>query len=318
MAALPVAACGGPLLYGLVKPSTRHHYKFMAVTLDGYIFRLEPQGTVANPKTGLRCRSPKCLAWMGATGICKHKGACDGGTEANKLLARKMVVTWALFMAWRTHQAFCGMIHLVQFAALCGLEVDQDDYDLMDDIRAWAGRTEPETVEKVEEVVKDGAPFIQDFNRRFPGGPGVPPVPEPRPEVPVPRGAVAKDFVERLAKIRKRSKATLGRMDKSIMRKRSRIELLQSEIDQAQRDRDEQQQRFDAQVITLMAERERLDGPDNNPEGSGDEHADPSGSDNHPDHSDESRSGSSGSGSSSSDSEELDQEPAVRSPEDSS
>ena len=80
MAALPIAACGGPLKYGVVRSPT-HHYAFMAVTVNGYCYRLEQQGTAAKPKMGFRCRSPKCAAWVKVDGLCEHKKACLGRKE---------------------------------------------------------------------------------------------------------------------------------------------------------------------------------------------------------------------------------------------
>jgi len=71
MVTLPVAVCGGSLLYGLTK-SAKNLKVFMAVTLNGYSYRFIQQGTKEKPKTGFRCRGYKCAAWIDADGMCKH------------------------------------------------------------------------------------------------------------------------------------------------------------------------------------------------------------------------------------------------------
>ena len=55
----------------------------------------------------------------------------DGVASALRSRQRKMVVAWALSLAWQTNQRFCSMVHFVQFAELCGLEVNLEDYDAM-------------------------------------------------------------------------------------------------------------------------------------------------------------------------------------------
>lgn len=288
MAALPISASGGPLLYGLLRPTKKHPYVFMAVTLDGGIFRLEKQGTLDNPRIGFRCKTLDCLKWVTANGVCQHTKACVEGKEARKAVARKMVIAWALFHAWQVNQRYCGMVHFIQFAALCGLEVDQEDYDAMTDIRTWAAGAKPEVVPQLLEKVESGAVLIQDFNRRFPDGPGDPPPEEPRREEVVPRRVEDREVAGRLAKIRKRRNKVLGQLDKAIRRKRSKIELLRSEVDREQEERDEQQRRFDAQVETLLCEREALGDPNNRP---GDPRDEQEGQESESDHSDDSDSG---------------------------
>ena len=89
----------------------------------------------------------------------------------------------------------------------------------------------------------------------------MPPLEKPHHEEPAQPGRVPQGYAKRLAAIRKRSASVLARLDKTIKAKRSKIELLQSEIDRGQADRDEQKRRFDAMANTLMAEMEELDAP---------------------------------------------------------
>ena len=274
MAALPIAACGGPLLYGLVKSPT-HHYAFVAVTLSGYSYRLEQQGTKLKPKIGFRCRSSKCQVWVKVDGTCEHKRACLGGTELAKGVVRKMAVDWALFMAWHTNRSLCGLVQFIQFARLCGVEVDQEEFDGLVALVEWARKAGEEVVEALVGAVKSGAALIRAFNQRCPNGPRLEPVGEPPREEPIPQGPVARGFSKRLAAIRKRSANVLARMDKTIKAKRSRIKLLQSEIDRDQADRDEQQRRFDAMANTLMAEMEELDAPNDTQESSSESSSSP-------------------------------------------
>ena len=74
--------------------SRREHLPFRGARDE-----VEAQDRVQVPELGM-------LAVDKGSWCLQAPGACVDGQEARKDLARKMVVEWALFMAWRTHQRF--------------------------------------------------------------------------------------------------------------------------------------------------------------------------------------------------------------------
>ena len=98
MAALAMEPCGGPMMFGLVRPRG-HRLTFVAVTLDGHAYCLETKGKKGGTDSKeFKCQS--CKAWLRTDGVVLHKLNCGHG-PGFIAEARAAVVTWALFIAHR-------------------------------------------------------------------------------------------------------------------------------------------------------------------------------------------------------------------------
>jgi hypothetical protein len=166
MAALIMGPSGGSMLYGLVKPRG-HKLTFVGVTLDGHAYCLEKKGAKGGANL-MMFKCQHCKSWLRTDGVVLHKGTCKGGL-AYKAQARKAVVDWALFVAKKTSM---GMLLPFQaYGRLCGLELTQEDFDGLGDMRDLIRAAGRETAKTVMRTVKEGGKWVRKFNTRHPDGP---------------------------------------------------------------------------------------------------------------------------------------------------